>query len=87
MRVPSLEKEMATLSRLPTWRVPWTEEPGGLQSIGGKESDTTEMTYQSTSSFFLFFFSLSLSLPLPSLLPSLPLCFFRLSAISFLFSL
>ena len=28
-----LEKEMATLSRFLTWRIPWTEEPGGLQSI------------------------------------------------------
>ena len=24
------------------WRIPWTEELGGLQSTGGKESDTTE---------------------------------------------
>ena len=24
------------------WRIPWTEEPGGLQSMGHKESDTTE---------------------------------------------
>jgi len=24
------------------WRVPWTAEPGGLQSMGGKESDMTE---------------------------------------------
>ena len=25
-----------------SWRIPWTEEPDGLQSIGHKESDTTE---------------------------------------------
>ena len=24
------------------WRIPWTEEPGGLQSMGSQESDTTE---------------------------------------------
>ena len=24
------------------WRIPWTEEPGGLQSVGHKELDTTE---------------------------------------------
>ena len=30
----SLEKEMATHSSILTWRIPWTEEPGGLQSIG-----------------------------------------------------
>ena len=26
------------------WRIPWTEEPGRLQSLGRKESDMTEMT-------------------------------------------
>ena len=30
----SLEKEMATHSSILTWRIPWTEEPGGLQSVG-----------------------------------------------------
>ena len=29
-----LEKEMATHSRFLAWRIPWTEEPGGLQSVG-----------------------------------------------------
>ena len=29
-----LEKEMATHSSIPVWRIPWTEEPGRLQSIG-----------------------------------------------------
>ena len=28
------EKEMATHSSVLAWRIPWTEEPGGLQSIG-----------------------------------------------------
>ena len=38
-----LEKEMATLSSVLAWRIPWTEEPGGLQSMGvARESDTTE---------------------------------------------
>ena len=33
--VPSLgEEEMAALSRILVWRGPWTEEPGGLQSMG-----------------------------------------------------
>ena len=31
-----LEKEMATHSSIPAWRVPWTEEPGGLQSMGSQ---------------------------------------------------
>ena len=29
-----LEKEMATLSNILAWEIPWTEEPGGLQSMG-----------------------------------------------------
>ena len=33
---------MATHSSILAWGIPWTEEPGGLQSTGGKESDTTE---------------------------------------------
>ena len=37
-----LEKEMATHSSILAWRIPWTEELGGLQSTGHKESDTTE---------------------------------------------
>ena len=36
-----LEKEMATHSGILAWEIPWTEEPGGLQSMGSKESDTT----------------------------------------------
>ena len=37
-----LEKEMATHSSILAWRLPWTEEPGGLESMGSQESDTTE---------------------------------------------
>ena len=42
MQVPSLgwedplEKEMATHSSVPTWRISWTVEPGGLQSMGSQ---------------------------------------------------
>ena len=39
-----LEKEMATHSRILAWKIPWMEEPGGLQSMGHKESDTTQVT-------------------------------------------
>ena len=31
-----LEKEMATHSSILVWKIPWTEEPGGLQSIGSQ---------------------------------------------------
>ena len=33
-REDSLEEIMATHSSIPAWRIPWTEEPGGLQSMG-----------------------------------------------------
>ena len=38
----ALEKEMATHSSILAWKIPWTEEPGGLQSMGLQESDVTE---------------------------------------------
>ena len=37
-----LEKGMATHSSIFACRIPWTEEPGGLQSMGHEELDTTE---------------------------------------------
>ena len=36
-----LEDGVATHSSI-VWRIPWTEEPGRLQSVGSQESDTTE---------------------------------------------
>ena len=36
-----LEKEMATQSSILAWKTIWTEEPGGLESIGSQESDMT----------------------------------------------
>ena len=35
-----LEKEMATHCNILAWEIPWTEEPGRLQSMGSQESDT-----------------------------------------------
>ena len=41
----SLEEGVATHSSILAWRIPETEEPGGLQSMGSqKKSDTTEVT-------------------------------------------
>ena len=45
-REDPLEKEMATRSSIPAWRIPWTEGPGGR-----KESDTTEQLYAHAYSF------------------------------------
>ena len=36
-----LEKEMETHSSILAWRIPWTEDPGRLQSRGSQESDMT----------------------------------------------
>ena len=35
-RQDPLEKEMATHSSILGWKIPWTEEPGGLQSMGSQ---------------------------------------------------
>ena len=35
-----LEKEMATHSSILAWKIPWTEDPGGLQSMGSQKSQT-----------------------------------------------
>ena len=40
-RLPgTLEKEMATLSSILAWEIPWIEAPGGLQSMGLQKSQT-----------------------------------------------
>ena len=46
-----MEKAMAAHSSTLAWQIPWTEEPGRLQSMGSLESDTTERLH--------FHFSLS----------------------------
>ena len=53
-----LEKELATHSSILAWKIPWTEEPGGLQSMGLQESDMTERLYNNKvhiQIIFLFF--------------------------------
>ena len=40
---------MAAHSSILAWRIPWTEEPGGLQSVGIIESDPTERLNTFTS--------------------------------------
>ena len=41
-REDPLQRGIATHSSVLAWRIPWTEEPSGLQSMGLKELDTTE---------------------------------------------
>ena len=65
-----LEKEMATHSCILDWAIPWTEEPGGLQSIGSqnvrhnletkrpqqhRHPHTEELTKADTQTFLPFF--------------------------------
>ena len=46
-----LEKEMATHSSTHAWKIPQMEKPGGLQSMGRKELDTTERLHFLSLSF------------------------------------
>ena len=51
-REDHLEKGMATHSNILAWRIPWTEELGGLQSMRGNESNMTERLSTHTHSWF-----------------------------------
>ena len=44
-----LENEMATHSNILAWKIPWTVEPGWLQSTGHKKLDTTEQLNNNNS--------------------------------------
>ena len=43
-REDPLEEEMATHCSILAWRIPWTEELGGVQSMGNTQLNTTEVT-------------------------------------------
>ena len=51
----ALEKEMATLSTVLAWRIPWTEELGGLQSAGSERVGLSDFHFH-----FLRFFQIVL---------------------------
>ena len=70
----TLEKEIETHASILAWKIPWTEEPGGLQSIGSQRvehdwSDLAHMqkTYdrESESKSFVFYVFLPSLLQLP----------------------
>jgi len=44
-REDPLEKEMAIHSSTIAWKIPWTEEPGRLQSMGSQRAEATSLTY------------------------------------------
>ena len=64
-REDPLEREMATHSHILAWRIPWREEPGGLQSMGVAKSqiqlnyETTTTNQSSHMSFSLSFVQLN----------------------------
>ena len=51
-REDPLEKEMATHSGTLAWKIPWTEKPGRLQSMGSQRVGYEDMTEQLHLSFF-----------------------------------
>ena len=53
-REDSPEEGMATHSSILAWRIPWTEQPGGLQSIGSQRVNTTEVTQHTQPLGILF---------------------------------
>ena len=50
----TLEEGMATHSSILAWRIPWTEEPGRLQSIGSQRAGHDQATKHSTTYTYSF---------------------------------
>ena len=48
-REDPLEKEMATHFNILAWKIPWTEEPGGLQSKGSQRDTLKQLALQTLS--------------------------------------
>ena len=48
-----LEKEMSTHSTIVAWKIPWIEEPSGLQSMGSQRVDLTEQLNKNNNNHFL----------------------------------
>ena len=65
-----LEEKMATHSSIPAWKIPWTEEPGGLQSTRSQRVGHNWVTEHANFSPVFFFF-----LPLCAVFVCLTFCF------------
>ena len=73
---------MATHFSILAWKIPWIEEPGGLQSMGCKELDTTEKLSQDNEDLLSLYYGPLPSFPLsPTLyyVDSSPFCYFILT--------
>ena len=60
----SLEQEVETHSSIPVWKIPWTAEPGGLQSMGSQRAEqdlATEQQQQQNIQFILWKYELLIS--------------------------
>ena len=53
----TLKEGMETHSNILAWSIPWTEEPGGLQSMGSQESDMTELAHTTQQTYLKDIFS------------------------------
>ena len=51
-----LEKEMATHSNTLAWKIPWMEEPGGLQSMGSQSDLSEQLNTSSLKQYPLIIF-------------------------------
>ena len=51
----TLEKKMATHYSIFAWEIPWTEEPGGLQSIGSQRVEHDLVTKQQQQQYFIMY--------------------------------
>ena len=49
-----LEKEMVSHSSILAWKIPWTEEPGGVESMRWQKSDTTDHWAQLVAPYFIY---------------------------------
>ena len=63
-----LEQEMTIRSGIFSWKIPWTEQPGGLQSTGSQESGMTKVTQHTCSVSNVILFLLLLPLFTPRIL-------------------
>ena len=62
-----LEKGMATHSSILAWKIPWTEEPGGLQSMGSQRDKTERLILSLSTYKVLYLFKIhqaNLKIPL-----------------------
>ena len=65
-----LEKEMATHSNTLAWKIPWTEEPGGLHGVAQSRTRLSDFTFTSRHEIVKTELSPSLSLSDPPSIPS-----------------